>query len=95
MLSGDEDKLTSAEKSAHGMPHIVVKTGYSIQAAVNAANAGTIIFIQPGTYNETVYVNKASIRLIGIDEKDKEIIIQNPGTNGNRVKVTSNGNGSI
>ena len=77
------------------MPHIVVKTGCSIQTAVNSANADTIIFIQPGTYNEAIYVDKAGIQLIGINEKDKEIIIQNPGTNENGVEVTSNGNGFV
>ncbi len=40
VLSGDEGKLTSVEKSAHGMPHIVVKTGCSIQAAVNSGFFG-------------------------------------------------------
>ncbi len=94
-LPGDESKLTSAEKSTHGMPHIVVKTGCSIQAAVNAANAGTIIFIQPGTYNEAIYVDKAGIQLIGINEKGKEIIIQNPGTEENGIEVTSKGNGFV
>ncbi len=91
----EEKQLTSAEKTANGMPHIVVKSGSSIQAAVDAANTGTIIFIQPGIYNEAIHVNKAGIQLVGMNEKSKEIIIQNPGDEENGIEVTSNGNGFV
>ena len=91
----EEKQLTSAEKTANGMPHIVVKSGSSIQAAVDAANTGTIIFIQPCIYNEAIHVNKAGIQLVGMNEKSKEIIIQNPGDEENGIEVTSNGNGFV
>ena len=92
---GSDKQLTTAEKSANGLPHVVVKSGASIQAAIDAAGAGTIIFIQPGTYSEAIHVAKAGIQLIGMDEKDKEIIIQNPGTEEDGIEVTAAGNGFV
>ena len=45
-----------------------VKDGESIQAAVAKAKAGDTIKVFPGTYHETVYVDKDDISLIGIVE---------------------------
>src|SRR4051812_41982987 len=47
---------------------VVVKDGESIQAAVKAAPPGTLIRVMPGTYHETVYVDKDDIRIIGVIE---------------------------
>lgn len=47
----------------------VVKDGESIQAAVNAAQPGDTIRVMPGTYIETVYIDKDGIRLIGVIEQ--------------------------
>ena len=44
----------------------VVDDGDSIQEAVNAARPGDTIRILPGTYRETVYIDKDGIRLIGV-----------------------------
>ncbi len=85
------DEATALQR---GIPHVVVHNGSSIQAAVNAAPAGTIIFIQPGIYNEAVVVNKAGIQLIGVNQSPKkEVIIQNPGDEDNGI--TSNPNYNI
>ena len=46
----------------------VVEAGQSIQAAVNAAAPGDTLRIMPGTYRETVYIDKDGIRLIGVIE---------------------------
>jgi parallel beta-helix repeat protein len=43
-----------------------VRDGESIQAAVAAAQAGDIIRIYPGTYAETVYIDKDDIVLSGV-----------------------------
>jgi pectin methylesterase-like acyl-CoA thioesterase len=48
---------------------IVVKDGESIQEAVKRAAPGTTIQILPGTYHETVYIDKDGIRLIGVIEE--------------------------
>ena len=45
-----------------------VKDGQSIQAAVAKAKAGDTIKVFPGTYHETIYVDKDDISLIGIVE---------------------------
>ena len=45
-----------------------VKDGQSIQAAVAKAKAGDTIKVFPGTYHETIYVDKDDISLVGIVE---------------------------
>ncbi|MEP6948439.1 MAG: hypothetical protein ABI863_04170, partial [Ginsengibacter sp.] len=44
---------------------IIVHKGGSIQAAVDAAAPGETIFIEAGTYKESIVVNKPGIHLIG------------------------------
>jgi parallel beta-helix repeat protein len=56
-------------------PAMVVQPGTSIQAAVNAAPNGATIKIQPGTYLESIVVNKPGITLTG----DGNVVIKNPG----------------
>jgi parallel beta-helix repeat protein len=45
---------------------IIVTDGQSIQDAVNRAAPGDIIQVYPGTYPETVYIDKDSITLTGV-----------------------------
>src|SRR5688572_16103991 len=47
---------------------VVVKDGESIQAAIKTAPQGTIVRVMPGTYHETVYIDKDDIRIIGVIE---------------------------
>ena len=54
---------------------VVVKDGQSILAAVKAAPKGTIIRVMPGTYHETVYVDKDDIRIIGVIEGGKRPVL--------------------
>jgi len=72
-------------------PDIVVHAGGSIQSAVNAANPGFVIQIEPGTYSEAVVVNKPGIQLIGGDG----VILQNPGEEEDGIRVTGNGDGFV
>jgi len=44
---------------------VIVDDGESILAAVRAADPGTVIRVMPGTYHETVFIDKDDIRLIG------------------------------
>jgi preprotein translocase subunit YajC len=69
--------LTSADVS-NIKADITVHAGSSIQAAVDAAQPGYIIKIEPGTYNEAVHVEKANIKIIGLSHTGTDIIIQNP-----------------
>ncbi len=54
---------------------VVVKDGESIQAAVKAAQPGTVIRVMPGTYHETVYIDKDDIRIIGVIEGGKRAVL--------------------
>jgi len=54
---------------------VMVKDGESIQAAVKAAPAGTIIRVMPGTYHETVYIDKDDIRIIGVIEEGRRAVL--------------------
>lgn len=49
----------------------VVNDGESIQSAVTNAEPGDTIQVMPGTYHETVYIDKDSIRLVGVIEKGR------------------------
>jgi len=68
---------------------IVVHNGESIQAAVDAAEPGMLIKIEPGTYAEAITVAKAGIKLIGLGM----VIIQNPGDEEDGISVTDAGDG--
>src|SRR5262245_49998523 len=54
---------------------VVVKNGESIQAAIKAAPAGTIVRVMPGTYHETVYIDKDDIRLIGVIKEGRRAVL--------------------
>lgn len=73
----------------YGKPDIIVSSGSSIQAAVNKANNGAVILIEPGIYKETLLVSKPGIKLIG--KSEKEVIIENPGDQNNGIRVTEEG----
>ena len=64
--------LSGNSQSVAGPPMtdvvVVVKDGESIQQAVQNAAPGTTIQVMPGTYKETVYIDKEGIRLVGIIE---------------------------
>jgi parallel beta-helix repeat protein len=54
---------------------VVVKHGQSIQAAIKAAPAGTIVRVMPGTYHETVYIDKDDIRIVGVIEEGRRAVL--------------------
>jgi parallel beta-helix repeat protein len=74
---------------------IVVHSGESIQAAVDAAAPGMLIQILPGTYQESITVAKAGIQLVGVTEEGMGVIIQNPGNEVNGINVTDAGDGFL
>src|SRR5205085_10483959 len=89
--------LISCVKENPGhVPGITVNPGESIQAAVDAAQPGQTIFIKPGTYVEAIVVDKANIKLIGLNGGHSErVIIENPGTANNGITVKDNGDGFV
>jgi parallel beta-helix repeat protein len=69
---------------------VTVKEGESIQAAVTAAQPDTIIRIEPGTYHETVYIDKDGIRLIGIIEAGKRPVLDGEGKLNDAILYSGN-----
>ncbi len=47
---------------------LTVKSGESIQAVVSQAKPGDTIQVMPGTYKETVYIDKDNIAIVGVIE---------------------------
>lgn len=75
---------------------IVVHEGGSIQAAVDAASPGTIILIEPGTYNGEIEIDKAGIQLIGKTcFAFEKVIIKNPGDEDCGIMVHKGGDGFV
>ena len=69
---------------------VIVKAGESIQAAVKAAQPGTIIRVMPGTYHETVYVDKDDIRIIGVIEAGERPVLDGEGKLNDAVLYSGN-----
>ncbi len=75
---------------------IVVHEGGSIQAAVDAASSGTIILIEPGTYDGEIEIDKAGIQLIGKTcFAFEKVIIKNPGDEDCGIMVHKGGDGFV
>ncbi len=69
---------------AAARPDAVVQPGGSIQAAIDAARPGSVIFVQPGTYSEALTVSKP-LALVG---QGAGAVLENPGSAENGVTVT-------
>ena len=54
---------------------VVVRDGESILQAVKTAEPGTTIRVMPGTYHETVYIDKDDIRIIGVIEGGRRAVL--------------------
>ena len=89
----DSLNLKSKEVSSAEKEHrIIVHAGSSIQAAINTADAGSVIQVDPGIYKEAIVVNKPGIQIIG---SRIGVIIQNPGDEENGITVNDNGDGFV
>lgn len=68
-FDGSADAVDGGERAvlAEGLT-LEVKDGQSIQEAVAKANSGDVIMVYPGTYSETVYIDKDNIRFYGVIE---------------------------
>ena len=52
-----------------------VQNGKSIQDAVDAAFPGDIIYIEPGTYQEDLTINRSDVKLIGLSITPNDLVI--------------------
>ncbi len=67
-----------------------VRDGDAIQAAVAAAQPGDIIKVFPGTYSETVYIDKDDIVLSGVVEKGQWPVMEGNGELNDAVLYSGN-----
>lgn len=74
-----------------GEHEIVVADGESIQEAVKRAAPGTVIRVRPGTYHETVYIDKDAIRLVGVIEQGRRPVLDGHGKLNDAVLYSGNG----
>lgn len=70
---------------------IIVKDGESIQDAVAKANPGAVIKVMPGTYKETVYIDKDNITLSGVIEEGRYPVMEGEGVLNDAVLYSGNG----
>ena len=70
---------------------IIVRDGESIQDAVAAASPGAVIKVMPGTYKETVYIDKDNITLSGVIERGKYPVLEGEGMRNDAVLYSGNG----
>ena len=94
-----KEQYTKANETASDLSNakadIIVHSGESIQAAVDAAQPGALIKIEPGTYLESITVSKAGIKLVGITQGASGVIIQNPGDEEDGIVVGDAGDGFV
>jgi len=69
-----------------------VHAGSSIQAAVNTADDGSIILVEPGIYKEAIVLDKPGIQIIGLKNG---VVIENPGDEEDGITVNDNGDGFV
>ena len=91
---GNEFTLSGNSKSVAGPPMtdivVVVSDGESIQAAVQKAEPGTTIQVMPGTYHETVYIDKDGIRLIGVIQGSRRPTLDGEGKLNDAILYSGN-----
>ena len=86
--------LSGNSKSVAGPPKsdtvVIVSAGESIQFAVQAAPPGTTIQVMPGTYKETVYIDKDGIRLIGVIKEGRRPVLDGEGKMNDAILFSGN-----
>ena len=68
-----------------------VHDGDTIQTAVGKAVSGDVVLIHPGTYRESIYVDKDNITLRGVVEEGKWPLLEGDGTLNDAILYSGNG----
>ncbi len=87
--SGTESNALSQARGT-GKVH-TVKDGDSIQAAVVAASPGDTIRVMPGTYKETVYIDKDDIAIVGVITDSVWPVLDGEGFRNDAILYSGNG----
>ncbi len=82
-------KSAAAERTVEGNT-LVVNDGDSIMAAVQLAQPGDTIQVMPGTYYETVYIDKDDIRIIGVIKEGKRATLDGRGQLNDAILYSGN-----
>jgi len=88
-LTASASDTAVAVDTYNGVTHIV-KPGGSIQEVVKIANPGDTIQVMPGEYSETIYIDKDSIRLVGVIEKGERATLNGKGTLNDAILYSGN-----
>ncbi|WP_340681095.1 parallel beta-helix domain-containing protein [Paraglaciecola sp.] len=83
------DNSPVGARTVEGKVHIV-EDGGSIMAAVNLAEPGDTIQIMPGTYHETVYIDKDDIHIIGVIVEGKRATLDGQGKLNDAILYSGN-----
>lgn len=82
-LTDPQSETRAQEDAFHALAtraDAVVVDGASIQAAIDAAAPGGTIVLRPGTYRESITIDKPNLTLIGLGgPAGNEVILENPG----------------
>lgn len=80
----------AATSSALWAAELNVRDGESIQAAVNKAQSGDVILVHPGTYKESVYVDKDGITLRGVVVEGEWPVLEGEGVRNDAILYSGN-----
>jgi parallel beta-helix repeat protein len=69
----------------------VVDDGELIQAAINKASNGDVIKVMPGTYKETIYIDKENITLSGVIVKGQRPLLDGENTLNDAILAAGHG----
>ncbi|PRC91864.1 parallel beta-helix domain-containing protein [Solimicrobium silvestre] len=89
--AGAGKENAAALTSAMSGKIITVKSGELIQDAVNLAKPGDTVQVMPGTYSETVYIDKDNIALIGVIQEGQWPTLDGIGKLNDAVLYSGNG----
>ena len=88
-FQSDDSIRAVPKRSAQGNIHLV-NPGDSIQAAVEAAQPGDTIRVMPGTYSETVYIDKDDIHLVGVIQQGERATMDGLGKLNDAILYSGN-----
>ncbi|MEP1446393.1 MAG: parallel beta-helix domain-containing protein [Paraglaciecola sp.] len=86
---GSTKKSAVSQRTRQGQTHIV-NAGDSIMAAVKTAKPGDTIQVMPGSYHETVYIDKDDIRIIGVIKQSQRATMDGKGVLNDAILYSGN-----
>lgn len=87
--TGSVSTTAVKQRKLIGKTH-VVNDGDIIMAAVKEANPGDTIQIMPGTYHETVYIDKDDIRITGVIKEGRRAVLDGKGKLNDAILYSGN-----